>query len=286
LEVPAALAEVLHRLEPTRSAASLLPPASPPLDLRQKEELATALLRVDAAHAAVGWFGERRYVPWWLGMIVGLLFFGVPLGILAGFLYDKANSPLRSSSEHFDARGDSIDEAGYAIAQRRVGLLAPVVGLLTGLGLTVLITFVLAWTKVYPWATLLSFLGSAGVLGVSTGLILGNLYEYYYRPFSQRGEYRSYSGENLDRVAYVRHARDAEVQGTLLGLATGYGAALVGTVFLVWRVSRRRWHLSQRLLACATELAATYPALVQSWGGTDRLHDRKFVQKAMELTES
>jgi serine/threonine protein kinase len=288
LEVPATLTEILRRFEAPPGSPPMTPPGPGPLDPRQQEELRTGLNRLEEAHEGVAWFGERRYVSWWVGLVVAVLFFGLPVGLLTGLLYFGQNGPGISyrtyNPEYHDWKGKVLSQAEYAINDRQVTFEALFAGGLTGIGLTFLVTLVVACKKLYPSATLLSFLGSAALLGVPAGLLSGLLYASYYAPLAQYGmqtEYISYRGRHLEPIQYDLQHRDAAIEGTVLGLSVGYGAAILGMMFFLWRYGRRCWHLQRQVLARAAELAAAFPAVVQSWGGAHRLRDSKFVHEAL-----
>jgi serine/threonine protein kinase len=287
-------------------ATALAPPSLPGTVAQpQRQAVAEGLRRLIAAQDAAAWFGPRRYLPWWLALIVGLLVVGLPGGIITGVLYDKDHSTISKShypsgsnylaSKYYDHRGEEMNEVDHKIADKQLGFVAPLIGIAFGFGLVIAATIVLSFWKMSPRATLLLFLCSLG-LGAIAGVVSGILYAGYYRPltqsrylpgnYNQTTEYFDYRGQPISWEEYHLHDRHGEVLAACLGLAIGIGTTLAVLAVCLWQYRRLEASRRREVVVSANEFNAAFPELTQSWGGPERLRDRGFVRVALESAEA
>jgi serine/threonine protein kinase len=285
LETPATLRDLLRRMEVPRATTLPPPTVVPSVEHTQRQGLVDGLSGLAATHAAVAWFGQRRYIPWWVALILALLFVGPPVGVLVGVLHHWKYSPSQSyySSEYIDYEGNPIAPIDRQVIEKRLMFQAPLFGILAGLTATVVVTILLSRWKLYPGATLLRFLGGA-VIGAGVGCVAGFLYYGYYGPirsYYSSGDYHDYLGKTLTPAAYSLEDRRTEITAAELGLATGATITIIVMGLLLWRYERLRNTRHQQMLEGVHNFTATFPAITQSWGGPERLYDRTFVEQAL-----
>jgi hypothetical protein len=300
LRTPATVTEVLKRLPGSAPPPEpvVKPPATEPpqVHTERRAALAEKLGELADAQARAAWYGERKALPWWLALILSALFLGSPGGVATGLLFEAYNEPAAKqpfygSAEYYDAYGRTISDITYELIRRRLPVTAALVGLASGAALTVAGAILLGWFRWYRLALLLGVLWGA-LLAAPAGIVAGNLYDHYYRPYSRsvaygQERYHDWSGRELrSQVLFDLERRHIEVQAWATGIAIGVGVELAVVAVVLWRWGRRKAWLRQAAAVKARELAEWYPDVVGSWGGGERLLDPKFVEQARRQAQT
>jgi hypothetical protein len=303
LLAPATVTEIARGLEVERIALPVSAPAPPgiggarvsvPAEPEQRAALLVRLRPLAAAHAAVAACGARRSLPWGVALVVSALVLGLPAGLAAAGMYSEYCSPLEFAPDyysrvHYDYRGNPISDVEYSLERRSLPFTAGLIGAAVGVVLTGLGTAVLTWWRTYRRLLALAVACSA-VLAAPAAVGGYSLFQGYFGPVTQHSpgnptKYYDYRGYEMSSMEFTLLNRQNPVKALLV--AVGIEVALVAamTALLVWRRVRVHARARTALAASAQEVAAAFPAEVQSWGGPGRLDDPAFVRATLANLE-
>jgi hypothetical protein len=247
-EVPARKAAV------TAVAPSPSPTSPAPVEPGQRSALQDKLRPLAEAHAAVAACGQRRPLPLFGALVLSALFLGLPIGLVTGGLYEEYYSPLPFDYYHaggdkrYDYRGSELTEVAQNLTRHRVIGTAVLLGVVTGVALTGLGTWLLRWWWTYRRLLVLALVGSAMILGVPAAV--GTFFLYYglFGPIYYNSKHYDYRGNELTWVTFNLNERAAIAEGVIIAAGVGLTLVLGVTALLTWRRTRLQARARQAVL--------------------------------------
>jgi hypothetical protein len=294
LRNPDTVREIVRSLPPLVRPAARAAPAGPvPREEHERrEQLAEGLRQVAQDHADLGRFAEPKRLPLPLALALSLFLVALPLGLAVAFSYYRFFSPWEQSFEHYDYRGNPLDAADDAVQTRTYLATAVALGLVTVLLVTAVGTWRLSRRPLFRGRTALAVAGSLFLLGMPAGAAAGGVWYAYFHPFYVGSSYpynatalHDYRGNSVSLVEYHALDKKTQAEAVAVGVAVCFLLTALSAGLYLHGHRRRYAEAGRRLAGHVHELAAAFPATVETWGGTRVLENREAVQNILRTRD-
>jgi hypothetical protein len=157
-------------------------------------------------------------------------------------------------------------------------------GVTSGLAAAVLV-FLLLW-RLYWYRWLLPIaLGLGAVVGVPGGIGLGFLLGELRGPYQVAGKWYNYQGQELNPWGWRQEWSSRNANAWLAGIAGGVGLGLLVAGGVGWWYHAQARSARRRLDEAVEQAEKDFPAVVQTWGGAEAMHDPAAVENLLRAVE-
>jgi serine/threonine protein kinase len=174
--------------------------------------------------------------PLWAAVALATVLGGL-VGLGAGLLTDRITAPLKLSGYTLHGLTGTPLKPDEADARRRINeIVAPIVGVVAGLGAFGVGTWVLSRPRRFLWPTIAAGCFGLFVLGLPVTLAVNASVDALLHPRAGAGKtYLDHMGRSISEEKYYEISRKVEIMGGVAGVAAALLVTVVTVSLVRWR---------------------------------------------------